>query len=176
MGPRRTYAIARALVAALLSVGFVAALSACSPQPAVSGLPDPVAPAPPDLSTPEAAVATYLDWVSFSYRMANSDIATPTMTADEWVRVDAYIEYNRQQGRGIEQELMRFETRDRSVEETRATIAASEQWRYRYFSLDSLAYTSEPLEASYETTYTLVREAAGWLVTRVEASPMGAVE
>ncbi|GAB4284745.1 MAG: hypothetical protein Kow0067_06860 [Coriobacteriia bacterium] len=121
-------------------------------------------------------MGTYLDWVSFSYRMANSDIATPAMTADEWVRVDAYIEFNRQQGRGIEQELVRFETRDRSVEATRATIAASESWRYRYFSLDSLAYTSELLEASYDTTYTLVRDAAGWLVTRVEASPIGAVE
>ncbi|MBN1192621.1 MAG: hypothetical protein JXA36_02865 [Coriobacteriia bacterium] len=131
---------------------------------------DPVMPAPQDLTTPESAVRSYLDWVSLSYRMANSEIPTATMTPDESVRVDSYIEYNRQEDKGIEQELESFEVRSLVQEESQAVLTAVEIWSYRYFSLTTLEYVSEPLSASYDTTYTLVASDSGWLVDRVEAA------
>ncbi len=135
-----------------------------------------VQPAPWDLSTPEAAVRSYLDWVSFSYRMANSEIPTATMTPEEGVRVDSYIQLNRIDGKGIEQSLDSFEITAVSQESTSAVVTAREAWRYRYFSLDTLKYVSEEYTASYETTYTLVAEREGWLVDRVEATPEGEVK
>jgi len=148
------------------------ALAGCSSPPAagtVAGA--PVAPAEPQLSTPESAVRSYLEWVSFSYRMANSDIPSQTMTPWEGVRVDSYIQLNREKGLGIEQRLVVFEPGATSVEGTGAVVPAYEEWVYRYFSLDSLAYTSVEATASYDATYTLVQEAGKWLVDKVEATP-----
>jgi len=158
----------------------LAALTACSTNASISTGPgDPStwsAPAPWDLSTPESSVASYLDWVSFSYKMANSEIALGTMTPDEAVRVDSYIQLNREKDRVIEQQLLAFTVRSASMEETSAVVAATEDWRYRYFSLTTLLYTSEELLASYETTYTLVLQDGAWLVDTVEATPLGEIE
>ncbi|MDA3937122.1 MAG: hypothetical protein PF636_09790 [Actinomycetota bacterium] len=134
-------------------------------------------PADADLTNPESSVRAYLDWVTLSYRLANSGEATKTMTPEEWVRVDAYIELNRQQDRGIEQAITAFELTDASAQEPTATVSAREVWTYRYFSLSSLAYTSDPLFASYDTTYTVVRSEDGtWLVDRVDASAQSEVQ
>jgi hypothetical protein len=138
---------------------------------------EPVVPASPDLSDPERAVASYLDWVSFAYRMANSDIPTQTLTPIEGVRVDAYIELNRQENRAIEQSLVAFELRGVSAAEPTATVTAHEEWEYRYFTLDTIVWSSDPLSASYETTYTLVQQPDGrWLVDDVDATPLTPVE
>lgn len=136
----------------------------------------PVAPAPWDMATPESSVRSYLDWVSFSYRMANSDIPTATMTAEEAVRVDAYIQLNRMEGKGIEQFLDALELTTLSEESSAAVVTAIEVWRYRYFSLDTLEYVSEEYQASYDATYTLVPGQEGWLVSHVEVSPRGEVK
>lgn len=158
-------------------VAAVLALPGCSGEPAITGTAaDPVVPAAWDLSTPESAVRSYLDWVSFSYRMANSDIPTATMTPAESVRIDAYIQLNRMDGRGLEQALTGFEVTSVSEEETSAVLTARETWDYRYFALDGLAYLTSPLQASYETTYTLLAGPDGWLVDRVEARSLGEVE
>lgn len=133
-------------------------------------------PAPWDLTTPESAVRSYLDWVSFSYRMANSEIPTATMTPEEGVRVDSYIQLNRIDGKGIEQSLESFEITSVSQETTTAVVTAREAWRYRYFSLETLKYVSEELKASYETTYALVAQSGAWLVDGVEATPEGEVK
>lgn len=134
------------------------------------------APAAWDLSTPESAVKSYLSWVSFSYRMANSEIPTATMTPEEGVRVDSYIQLNRMEGKGIEQTLDAFEITSASQDTSSATVTARETWAYRYFSLDTLKYVSEPLSASYDTTYRLVLDQAGWLVDSVKAEAKGEVQ
>jgi hypothetical protein len=134
-----------------------------------------VQPTPWDLSTPELAVRSYLDWVSFSYRMANSEIPTATMTPEEGVRVDSYIQLNRMEGNGIEQFLETFEVVSVSEEASSAVLTARESWRYRYFSLETLEYVSEEFRASYDTTYTLVPGADGWVVDAVEAAAEGEI-
>lgn len=132
----------------------------------------PALPGPLDLTTPGAAVRTYLGYTSFAYRVADSDVASRAATEDEGVRVDSYVELNRQKGQGIEQRLVRFALRSETAEGTRAVVAASEEWRYRYFSLTSLAYTSPAYAVSYDTTYTLVKERRGWLVDKVAAKAL----
>ena len=164
------------LMIACAAIAFVAAgFRTGAPGTDLGTANDPVAPAPHDLATPESAVRSYLDWVSFSYRMANSEIPTATMTPEEGVRVDAYIQLNRMQGRGIDQKLVSFEVRSVSEGATNALLAVTETWQYRYFSLETLEYLTGVLSASYETTYTLVRSEAGWLVDSVEATPGGEV-
>lgn len=163
-------AMAAGLIAGLLTV---AGCSAPEPHQLVG---EPIVPTALDLSTPEASVDTYLAWTSFSYRMANSEIATQAMTAEEWVGVDSYIEKNRQEDKGIEQFLTSFDIRSNTTQESTATVAALEEWDYRYFSLDTLAYVSDPLTASYETTYTLVLVGQEWFVHDVEARPLTPLE
>lgn len=157
------------LAAAALLAAVV--VGGCDNTPALGTVGEAVAPAPWDLAAPETAVRSYLDWVSFSYRMANSEIPTATMTAEEGVRVDSYIQLNRIEGRGIEQFLDLLEITSVSQEASAAVVTARESWRYRYFSLDTLRYLTEEYTVSYDTTYTLVARPEGWLVDRVEASP-----
>lgn len=168
---RRCARASLGMALAALAMLLVASVGGCKSEPSLGTVGEAVAPAPWDLSTPESAVRSYLDWVSFSYRMANSDIPTATMTPEEGVRVDSYIQLNRMEGRGIEQFLDRFEITAVSQETSAAVVAARESWRYRYFSLETLEYLTEEYTASYDTTYTLVARPEGWLVDRVEATP-----
>jgi len=169
MGQRSAQAAISTLFAVVMIL-LAMTLGGCGSEPSLGTVGEAVAPAPWDLSTPEIAVRSYLDWVSFSYRMANSDIPTATMTPEESVRVDSYIQLNRIEGQGIEQFLDIFEITSVSQETSTAVLTARESWRYRYFSLDTLAYLTEEYTASYDTTYTLVARPEGWLVDRVEAS------
>lgn len=162
-----------ALVAAVVTAF---SLTACTGKAASAGIAPPVAPVTVDLSTPQASVRTYLQFTSFAYRMANSDLATAAMTPDEGVRVDSYVQLNREKDRGIEQQLLSFTERGVSQEGTRTLVAAAEKWRYRYFSLSKLTYLSPSYDASYDATYTVVRQATGWLVDKVEAQPRGTVK
>ena len=164
------------VMAGVLMGALVLGMAACSDAtdtpaglPGVDIAADPVEPAPWDLATPESSVRSYLDWVSFSYRMANSEIPTATMTPGELVRVDSYIQLNRIDGKGLEQSLDSIEFTSTSEEATTAVLTARESWTYRYFSLETLAYLTELTQESYETTYTLVKGAPGWLVDTVEA-------
>lgn len=168
---RRTLRLTAGLVLAIAFASGAAATGGCSSTPSLGTVGEAVAPAQWDLATPESAVRSYLDWVTFSYRMANSEIPTATMTAEESVRVDSYIQLNRIEGQGIEQFLDLFEITSISQETSTAVVTARESWRYRYFSLDTLAYLTEEYTASYDTTYTLLAKPEGWLVDRVEATP-----
>ncbi|MBE0476950.1 MAG: hypothetical protein IBX62_07640 [Coriobacteriia bacterium] len=172
----RSRGVAAVLVAVLLLAGGAAHLAGCEARVEAAGPAEPVMPPEPDLSTPENAARSYLDWVSLSYRLADSELSTRTMTPEEGVRVDSYIELNRQKGRAIEQRLEGFEVRSLSEEGTSAVVAAAEEWRYRYFSIDTLRYVSSEHTVSYETTYTLTRVGEGWLVDKVEAEPLTPVE
>lgn len=136
----------------------------------------PVMPAHVDRSTPEGAVRAYLDGITYTYRMANSDAASDTMTPYEYVRVDAYVELNRQEGRALEQMLTTFEVRDTVAGEPTATVTTYEEWAYRYFSVDSMKYVSEEATANYDANYTVVKQAdALWLVDKVNVTPLGEV-
>lgn len=168
--------LSRIFIVVMLALCVVAVPGCGSPPAPGAIVGDPVMPPPADHATPEAATRSYLEWVSFAYRMANSEIATPVMTAEEWVAVDAYVQLNRQEGRAIEQSLVSFEVRSQSAETTSAVLAAREEWLYRYFSVDTFEYQSEPIRASYETTYTLVQEPRGWIVADVEATPLTELE
>ncbi len=163
------------VVLSVIAVLLGLAVFGCDGSEPIEVVGDPVQPAPWDLSTPELAVRSYLDWVSFSYRMANSDIPTATMTPAEGVRVDSYIQLNRMDGKGIEQFLESFEVASVSEEASSAVLTARESWRYRYFSLETLEYVTEEYFASYDTTYTLVPGGGGWVVDAVEATAEEAV-
>lgn len=146
-----------------------------APAPDAGTVGSPVLPAPRDLSTPEAATISYLEWVSYSYLMADPEIPIATMTPQEAVRVDAYIQLNRMNGQGIHQMLESFAVTSAAENPTGATIAARESWRYRYFLLETLEYTGEWVEASYDATYTLVPGPEGWLVDRVDVTALQSV-
>ncbi len=165
------------LIAAAIALAVI--LVACGnrePREESLGPGEPPVLSAPDLSTPESAVRSYLDWVSLAYRLANSEVSTQTHTLWEGVRVDSYIELNRQQGRGIEQYIDVFEKRSEATAEPTATISAYEEWRYRYFSLDALEYLGPEYRITYDTTYTVVFEDGRWLVDSVEANALTPVE
>jgi len=127
-------------------------------------------PPAPDLSTPASAVRSYLDWVTLAYRLANPSLVQEVCTPAEAVRVDAYVELNRQEGQAIEQHLEVFEVRETRTMETTAAVVTYEEWRYRYFTLDAVEYVGRQLEASYDATYTVLRLGDGrWRVDAVEA-------
>jgi hypothetical protein len=172
----RSSRIAAAFCALLLAV----ALSACGDTTSMDDTAEnpnpPVRPAEADLSTPESAVDSYIEWVSYSYRTADSDASSHTMTLEEGVRVDAYIEFNRQEDRAIEQEIVRFDAPPASVDGTVAVLPAEEEWLYRYIAISTGSYDGPLHEISYDATYTLVLDGDRWLVDLVEATPLTDLE
>lgn len=102
--------------------------------------------------------------------MADSDLATQTMTPAEEVRVDSYVQLNREKGRVIDQRLTSFEPGEVTIEATRALASARETWEYRYVAGDGKRVLTPVYVAHYETTYTVVAVSPGrWLVERVDA-------
>jgi len=134
-------------------------------------------PETPDLSTPEAAVRSYLDWSSYAYRIAQPRVALPTMTSYQEVRVDAYIQYNIQKGRLIDQTLVFLEVQDIRESEESAEVVVKEKWSYNYVSVKNAGeIISGPHEAEYDAVYTVVKQGDDWVVDAVEATPLGPVE
>lgn len=153
------------------SAGGAAGSSSAQPtdQPGPPGAPPPLV-----LSDPRASVMTYIAWVNRAYRLADSQVATAAMDPYEHVRVDSYIQLNREKGRAIEQELLGFELTGLGTRDGTATLAARERWRYRYFALDTLKYQGPEHLARYDATYTVTLDPAKrlWFVSRVEARPL----
>ncbi|HZL04186.1 MAG TPA: hypothetical protein VFE45_01980 [Coriobacteriia bacterium] len=134
-------------------------------------------PAPWNLDTPEAAVRSYLDWVSYAYRVAESDVASATQSPHQVVRTDAYVQANLQEERLLDQVLTSITFGSASIEGTRAALPAQEQWSYRYVSITEAGKTiGGPYAASYETTYTLVKGDGGWVVDGIEVKALGEVK
>jgi len=130
-----------------------------------------------DLSTPEAAVRSYLDWSSYAYRIAQPRVALPTMTSYQEVRVDAYIQYNIQKGRLIDQTLESLEVQDIREGEESVEVVVKETWSYNYVSVKNAGEViSGPHEASYDAIYTVVQQGDDWVVDAVEATVLGPVE
>lgn len=129
-----------------------------------------------DQSTPQAGVRAYLDAISFAYRTGASDVASQTMSGAELVRVDAYIELNRQQGRSIEQTLTDIEFGQLKGTEPTLTVGATEDWVYRYVPVGGSATGTQELSASYTTEYTVILDDGKWKVDSVKVTPQGAVK
>lgn len=170
MNRMRTRYLAGVLLVALVVTG------GCSAGKDAADVPGALESSSANLSTPEDAVLSYLNAVSRAYATGDSEVASQTMTPEEGVRIDSYIQFNAQQQRGIEQRLRSFTVGSVSQESTQAVLTASEEWTYRYFVPETGAYSGPELSASYETTYTLVRADRGWVVAVVEASSRGEVK
>jgi hypothetical protein len=166
------------LVAALfvvLSIGVVAGCSS-SAKSGASG-PQVSQPKPWVLTTPEQAVRSYLDWVSYAYRVGSSQVATPVMSGNEGVRIDSYLELNRQQGKRIEQQLTSITLGKQSVEGTHTLVPTHETWTYAYVSLTDGKQIGQTDHATYDATYTVVSPRQGqWVVDSVVAKPIGQVK
>ncbi len=135
---------------------------------------EPVQPPPPMLKDPRSSVYSYLLWISYAYRISNSEVATMAFSPFEEVRVNSYVELNKQEARAIDQRLIGMNFKTVESKGDTATVTASEVWRYRYIKLGSDEYQGEPHTVSYDTTYTVVKYPdKGWLVDSVEASPQG---
>ena len=129
------------------------------------------APKAADLSTPQNAVQSYLDWVTYAYRLARSDVASKAMGPAELARVDSYIELDRQRSRTVDQHLdsIRFGTPVTSGP-SKQLLPARESWTYRYVDTLSGTFRGAAKKASFTATYTVEQSPSGWLVTSVEAT------
>ncbi len=137
-------------------------------------------PEPPVLNTPEDAVRSYLDWTSYAYRIAQSQVATPVMTPYEEVRIDSYTQFNLQRDRVLDQTLTSLKLGKVTMEASRALVPAQETWSYKYVSVKKEGGVLEgPYKASYDATYTVVKKDGSknlWVVDSVEAKPHGTVK
>lgn len=135
-------------------------------------------PKPWVLTTPESAVRSYLDWTSYAYRISESSAATRTMSTSQEVRVDSYVQLNLQKSRLLDQTL-RSITFGKPVAGSESTLLpAEEHWSYRYVSISEVGKTiGGPYEASYETTYTVVKNDKGdWVVDTVAVKAIGEIK
>lgn len=172
----RSLHVAGALLTLLVVLAAGSATAGCSglgrgSSEDTSTPPPAVAPAPPDLKTPVAAVESYGDWISYAYRVLDSDVATHAFSIYEEVRVNSYVQMmGTEKLHAIDQRLVEHEYRLVSEEESSAVVAGTERWTYRYIDIKTKKYSTPPLEASYDVTYTLVVEPTkGWVVDRVDA-------
>ena len=185
--------IGLALAAALLSIagcsGTEETPQATEEEPkgfGMGGVDQPIAilasviedvPEPWDLGTPESAVRSYLDWVGYAYRTAESEVASPTQSAYQLVRTDAYIQANIQEQKLLDQTLVSLTLGEPSIEGSTAVVPAEEEWSYRYVSIVEAGKTiSGPHTAKYKTTYTLEKTDNGWVVDNIEVEQIGDVE
>jgi hypothetical protein len=131
-----------------------------------------------DLSTPESAVRSYLDWTTYSYRVANSDASSLTATAQEGVRVDSYVQYNIQKKQLIDQTLTRITFGKPTTEATHTLVATTEDWKYSYLSIaQGNPVLRGPFTVSYDVVYTLLKTPGNaWVVDSVKATPKGQVK
>lgn len=200
----RTAKAGRRVALVCLAFGMLLAASGCAAAGSVSGAPKgsaaatgPVGanmagpaqqvivsraaldarPHPWVLTTPENAVRSYLDWISYGYRIGDSTVTTATMSAAQEVHVDSYIQLNLESSRLIDQTLTSITFGKQSVEGTHTLVPAKEHWTYRYVSTKAVNQTlSGPFSASYDTTYTVVKTAGGWVVDSVAAKALGEVK
>lgn len=143
--------------------------------PATTPLPGQQPP-PPALKDPRTAVYSYLLWISYAYRVLNSDVASKTFDPYEEVRVNSYVMYNLQEGRAIDQRLLDAKLKDWESKGDTATVSMSESWVYRYISTKTGKYATPAMNASYDTTYTVVKIKNDWVVHSVEATSSAPVK
>lgn len=134
-------------------------------------------PAPPELTTPEAAVRSYLDWISYAYRIGDSNVATPAMSPLEEVRVNSYVQYNLQEHNRLIDQTLKSITFGKSVSKstTVTIVPAQEKWTYKWVSAAVAGkVVGGPFNAEYVTSYKVIRNDVGlWLVDHVDADQVG---
>jgi hypothetical protein len=137
--------------------------------------PSVTVPPPPMLDSPRAAVLSYLLWISYAYRVSNSEVASPTFSVNEEVGVNSYVQKTIEEGHTIDQRLVDFKINKTQSAGTTATLEAHEVWRYRYIDRATGRYASEPLNAVYDTVYTVVKnkDTGMWQVEDVKATVVG---
>jgi hypothetical protein len=130
------------------------------------------------LTTPESAVRSYLTWVSYAYRIGQSQMATPTMTAREELPMDSYCQYNLEKGRLLDQTLKSIAFGAASTGTTSTLLPAKESWTYSYLSVkEGNPKIGGPYSIDYESTYTVVKNEKGdWLVDAVQSKALGTVK
>lgn len=133
-------------------------------------------PPPPMLTKPETSVYSYMVWISYAYKVLDSTVATHAFSAWAEPRVSAYVEYNRQEGRALDQYPALVEYTDVRTEDGTATVTTNETWFYRYIDIQTGDYSSPIYSAQYEGTYTLIREEEGWLVRDVDVVALAEVK
>lgn len=140
-------------------------------------------PAAADLSTPESAVRSYLDYVTYAYRLGNSDVASRTMAPQELARVASYIGYDKDKGQTIDQHLVaiKFGTSVPASDTSGVLVPAHEEWTYRYVDNTTGGFKGAEKTANLDATYTVAPLSSlfvpwrtpgeeGWLVAGVEAT------
>lgn len=130
-------------------------------------------PAAWDLTTPEKAVQSYLAWTNYAYRIANSDVATPTMAAEEEVRVNSYVQFNLQRKKLLDQNLLAITVGQAQKSGQTYVVPTKEQWEYQYRSVEKGNSVVEgPYKVSYDATYTVVQgpKGVGWVVNSLTAT------
>lgn len=184
--------LGRAVPTALLLIALVLPLSACTggqdaPDTAQRSVeltagefpektpPEPVLPPPPKLDDPKTAVYSYLLWISYAYRVLDSNVATHAFSETEEVRVNSYVELNRQNSKALDQRLVDFRiTGSDEISATAWRVTAVEDWKYRYIDVGTITYSSPTHSVTYDTTYTVIQETGkGWVVDGVEATARG---
>jgi len=135
-------------------------------------------PEPWVLSSPKSAVRSYLDWISYAYRIGESSVATPTMSAEQEVRVDSYNQMNLQNGKVIDQALDDITFGTPVTRGARTLVPVHEVWTYRYVSIADVGKTlAGPHTATYDTTYTVTKNSRGdWVVDSVAVKAIGEVK
>lgn len=134
-------------------------------------------PTAPVLDTPESAVRSYLDWISYGYRTAQPGFSKPTMSEAEMVRVDAYNEYNIQKDRLINQTLDSITFGEATITGSSATVSTDEEWTYWYVSITEPGKILEgPMKAEYSAVYNLLKTDTGWVVDSIDAERLGGFE
>jgi len=129
------------------------------------------------LTTPESTVRSYLNWVSYAYRIGQSQVATPTMSAAEEVRIDSYNQYNLEKKRLLDQTLKSITFGKKSTGTTSTLVPAKESWTYSYLSAaEGNKSLGGPYSVDYTTTYTVVKTKNGWVVDSVRAKALGPVK
>jgi hypothetical protein len=139
--------------------------------------PAPRKPQPADLTTPQNAIRSYLAYLTYAYILATSDVASQTMGPDELVRIDSYIELDRQRGQKLDQVLKSISFGTPVTESSgKQLVPAQEQWSYRYVDIATGTYKTPGKNASFAATYTVERGPKGWQVTSVEATTTAPVQ
>lgn len=135
-------------------------------------------PAPWNLRSPQSAITSYLAWVSYAYRIGNSQVATPTMTSYEEVRMDSYCQYNLENKRLLDQKLDSISFGKASKTATATLVPVKESWTYSYLSVDKgNPVIGGPYRIDYQSTYKVVKNAAGqWIVDSVNAKALGTLK
>ena len=138
---------------------------------ALASVPDSV-----DLSTPENAVRSYLDWSSYAYRTAQSSAAIPTMSTYQEVRVDAGIQGYIQKGCLLDMKVVSLTFREPREDAERVHVPVRESWEYSYVSISEPGKViSGPHEVTYEATYTVIPQGDDWVVDEVKSTALDTV-